>query len=128
MSKATYYKQLTLFTLIVAVILFLVQFKYDISQYIWLCLAYFFLLTVGVNFVLKSGLNKSNTTFITRTYSAIGIRFLFSLIPLILYFMLAVKVQLMFAIAYLFLYFFYTMFEIYCLVVNLRPDSKKDKA
>lgn len=125
MTKQAFYTRLTLFTLALAGILFLIQSKYDISQLIWGALAYFALLTMAVYVISQSGLKKDNKTFITRTYGAIGIRFLFSLFPLIIYFIFSPQKQLSFAFAYMFLYFFYTSFEIYCLVVNLRPDSNK---
>ncbi len=125
MKKQKFYSTLILFTIIIALILLIIQSKHDISQLIWVALLYFIFLTIVVYIVTQSGLKKDNKTFITRTYGAIGIRFLFSLFPLLIYFIFSTQKQLSFVLVYMFLYFFYTSFEIYCLVVNLRPDSKK---
>ncbi|OYU96875.1 MAG: hypothetical protein CFE21_00900 [Bacteroidetes bacterium B1(2017)] len=96
-----------------------------LSNLAWLALAYFLLLTLVTYKITYSALPKDNKTFIYRTYSAIGIRFVFSIFPLFIYLIFSPERQLAFAVVYLFLYFFYTAFEIYFLVVNLRPDLKK---
>jgi hypothetical protein len=92
---------------------------------IWLVLAYFFALSWITWKVTQSGLKRDNKTFLTRVYGGIGIRLLFSFFPVIIYMMFANEFSLVFITAYLLIYFFYTTFEIYMLVVNLRPDSDK---
>jgi hypothetical protein len=101
------------------------QHSLALSNLAWLALVYFLLLTLVTYSITQSGLPKDNKTFITRTYSAIGIRFVFSIFPLFIYLIFSPERQLTFAVVYLLLYFFYTAFEIYFLVVNLRPDLKK---
>ncbi len=96
-----------------------------VSNLAWVALAYFYLLTIVTYLITNSALPKDNKTFIYRTYGAIGIRFVFSIFPLFIYLIFSPERQLSFAVVYLFLYFFYTAFEIYFLVVNLRPDLKK---
>ncbi|MDZ4668102.1 MAG: hypothetical protein SGJ00_09470 [bacterium] len=96
-----------------------------LGNLVWVALLYFLLLTLVTYSITQSGLPKDNKTFITRTYSAIGIRFVFSIFPLFIYLIFSPERQLSFAVVYLLLYFFYTAFEIYYLVVNLRPDLKK---
>jgi len=61
----------------------------------------------------------------SRTYSSIGIRLVFSIFPLLIYLLFSPEHDFPLIIAYILLYFFFTSFEIYMLVVNLRPDSKK---
>ncbi len=101
------------------------QTSIQLSNLAWLALIYFLLLTLVTYKITQSGMPKDNKTFIIRTYSAIGIRFVFSIFPLFIYLIFSPERQLSFAVVYLFLYFFYTAFEIYFLVVNLRPDLKK---
>ncbi|MCF8254378.1 MAG: hypothetical protein K9H61_05420 [Bacteroidia bacterium] len=96
-----------------------------LTNLVWAALIYFILLTLVTFKITNSGLPKDNKTFFVRVYSAIGIRFVFSIFPLFIYLIFSPERQLSFAIVYLLLYFFYTAFEIYFLVVNLRPDLKK---
>jgi hypothetical protein len=117
--------RLLVFTLALAIPVFLVQQKYDISPVIWLALGYFALLTLVVYRIAVSGLKKDNKTFMVRVNGAIGIRFLFSVFPLAIYLFFSPRKEIPLLFCYLFLYFFYTAFEIYHLVVNLRPDSNK---
>jgi len=128
MNKLKFFPSLFILTGVLG--LFILGFQQLQSQIIlnnlvWLALVYFFLLTSATYKITNSGLPKDNKTFITRTYSAIGIRFIFSIFPLFIYLIFSPERQLSFAVVYLFLYFFYTAFEIYFLVVNLRPDLKK---
>ena len=101
------------------------QSSIKLSNLVWVALVYYLVLTLSTYKITQSGLPKDNKTFIIRTYSAIGIRFVFSIFPLFIYLIFSPERQLSFAVVYLFLYFFYTAFEIYFLVVNLRPDLKK---
>ena len=101
------------------------QTKIQLSNLVWIALAYYFFLTLVTYKIMNSGFPKDNKTFITRMYSAIGIRFVFSIFPLFIYLIFSPERELSFAVVYLLLYFFYTAFEIYFLVVNLRPDLKK---
>ncbi len=128
MKKNNFYSRLTLFTLFIAVILLIiqnVQQKFVIDYLTWGALIYFLLLTIVIYKISYSALSKKNEIFLGRIYSAIGLRFVFSIFPLIIYMIFVTERQIPFIIVYLLLYFFYTAFEIYFLVVNLRPDSKK---
>lgn len=128
MNKLKFFPSLFILTGVMA--LFILSFqhlqnKIELSNLVWPALIYFFLLTIATHKIANSGLPKDNKTFITRTYSAIGIRFIFSIFPLFIYLIFSPERQLSFAIVYLLMYLFYTAFEIYFLVVNLRPDLKK---
>jgi hypothetical protein len=101
------------------------QSSIELSNLVWVALVYYLVLTLSTYKITQSGLPKDNKTFIIRTYAAIGIRFVFSIFPLFIYLIFSPERQLSFAVVYLLLYFFYTAFEIYFLVVNLRPDLKK---
>jgi hypothetical protein len=128
MNKLQFFPSLVILTGVLA--LFILGFQHlqsqvFLSNLVWGALIYYFLLTAFTYKISYSGLPKDNNTFITRIYGAIGIRFLFSIFPLFIYLIFSPERQLSFAIVYLFLYFFYTAFEIYFLVVNLRPVQKK---
>ncbi|MFA6259886.1 MAG: hypothetical protein WC760_00320 [Bacteroidia bacterium] len=128
MKSNHFIRKLSLFTLALAFVLGIVQFfqsQYAIAGITWLALIYFYLLSFVTGSITQSGLKKSNKTFINRTYGAIGIRFVFSLFPLLIYLLFSPVHELQFIVVYILLYFFYTSFEIYLLVVNLRPDLKK---
>lgn len=128
MKKNNFYSRLILFSLFIAIVLFIIQSvqqKFVIDYLCWGALIYFFLLTIVIYKISYSALSKKNEIFLGRIYSAIGLRFVFSIFPLIIYMIFVTERQIPFIIVYLLLYFFYTAFEIYFLVVNLRPDSKK---
>ena len=101
------------------------QSKVFLANFIWIVLAYFIALTVIVYFISLSGLKKENKTFLTRTYGAMGLRFVFSFFPLLIYIIFTPKMQLAFVLAYMLIYLFFSVFEVLILTVNLRPDSEK---
>lgn len=128
MTARAFFIKLTLFTLIPTFLLLaakVVPSSISIPVLAWPSLVYFYLLSFVVGAITHSGLKKDNKTFLTRTYSAIGIRFVFSIFPVLIYLLFSPVRELTFIVIYILLYFFYTSFEIYILVVNLRPDLKK---
>lgn len=128
MQKSNFNKNLFLLTAICAVLILafqLLQNKLVLNSLVWIALIYFFSLTWITFKIANSALGKDNKTFITRIYSAIGIRFIFSIFPLLIYLLFYPVREMPFIISYLLLYFFYTAFEIYYLVVNLRPELKQ---
>ncbi len=123
-----YTKKFISFTLIIALAIGLlqnIQHAIQISNLIWAALLYYFLLSYITFRITSSTVDKNNKTFITRTYSAIGIRLIFSIFPLIIYLFFYTGFELTFVMAYFLLYLLFTSFEIYFLVITLRPDSKK---
>jgi len=123
-----YIKNLISLTLIIALIFFSaqnLQTKIHLSNLIWPALIYFLVLSYITFRITSSTVDKNNKTFITRTYSAIGIRLIFSIFPLIIYLFFYTGFELTFVLAYFLLYLLFTSFEIYFLVITLRPDSKK---
>jgi hypothetical protein len=128
MQKSNFHKNLFLLTAICGALILafqLFQNKWNLNSLVWVALIYFFSLTWVTFKISNSALGKDNKTFITRIYSAIGIRFIFSIFPLLIYLLFYPEREMPFIIAYLLLYFFYTAFEIYYLVVNLRPELKQ---
>src|SRR4051812_47525071 len=100
-------KRLSVLAFLVAGILFCIQHfqkKVVLGDMVWAALFYFFLLSVSTWAITRSGLSKNNKTFITRTYSAIGIRFIFSIFPLAIYLFFYPVLEIPFIIAYVLLY------------------------
>lgn len=121
-------KTLLLLALCCACLIGLVQLgqhAFVLGHLIWVALIYYVLLSYITFRITHSSVKKDNKTFVTRVYSAMGIRFLFSLFPLILYVLFSVSVSLPFVIAYLLFYLLFTSFEIYFVIITLRPDFKK---
>lgn len=121
-------KSLLIFSTLIASILLAtpkIYHQIHIELITWLSLIYYVLLSYITFRITHSAVAKDNKTFITRTYSAIGIRFIFTLFPLIIYLLFRPERSIIFVIIYLLLYLLFTSFEIYFLVVNLRPDFNK---
>ena len=128
MFSQSFYKIISLSSLVLAICIGGIDYfnsSFSNSLLIWPGLLYLYFLSCFIYYISHSGLKKDNKTFLTRIYSSIGIRFIFSLSPLLIYLFFMPSKDIYFIITYLFLYFFYTAFEIYFLVANLRPDSKK---
>jgi len=128
MTKKKFLLKLIIFTLIISVIVSvfqLVQFKIQLGNLIWPTLAYYALLSFLSYIISSSGIGKDNKTFLFRFYSSIMMRIIFSLFPLGIYLWISSDRNISFIISYILLYFVYTAFEIYFLVVTLRPDLKK---
>lgn len=128
MNYTLFISRLTRFSLVIAAfigIFQMVQSKIVLPNLIWLALLYYAIVSLATGLITLSGLSKNNKTFMSRTYSSIGIRLVFSLFPLLIYLLFSPQRDFPLIIAYILLYFFFTSFEIYMLVVNLRPDSKK---
>lgn len=120
--------RLVLFTAVIMVLMAIADGLWDklhFSMMSWMAPLYYLLLTAITGLITGSGLKKDNKSFMTRTYASIGLRLVFSVFPLFIYLFTVGADDLDFIILFILLYFFYTSFEIYSLVVNLRPDSKK---
>jgi hypothetical protein len=121
-------KALLLITICCACLIGLLQTaqqQFEVNNLVWVSLLYYVLLSYILFRITYSSITKDNKTFITRVYSAVGIRFIFSLSPLLIYLLFSPNKELSFIVSYLLLYLLFTSFEIYFLVVNLRPDFKK---
>ena len=128
MQQKSFSKSLVFFTVIVACFTGLMQnaqHKFVLNNLVWVALTYYFLLSLVTGIITQSGMKKDNKTFITRTYGAIGIRFIFSICPLLIYLLFSPGREMPFIVSYILMYFLFTSFEIYFLVITLRPDSKK---
>lgn len=121
-----YLISLTLFSLAVGAFIYFLGNKFMISNLIWFAWIYFIALSIVSHIIASSGIHRENKIFVKRMYGSIGIRFIFSIFPLIIYLLFSNIKDIPLVIAYVLLYFFYTFFEIYHLVVNLRPGLKRN--
>lgn len=128
MTTRQFYTKWLFLSAILALIAYLAQEKYAISFLIWAAFVYHALLALVTYYIANSGIKKDNKTFVTRIYGSIGIRFVFSIFPMLIYLLFSNVKEIPWVISYVLLYFFYTSFEIYCIVVNLRPDLKQNNS
>ena len=111
-----YYKKLITLTLVIAImfaVLQTIQNTIHLSFLIWPALIYFLILSYVTFRITSSTVDKNNKTFITRTYSAIGIRLIFSIFPLIIYLFFYTGFELSFVLAYFLLY----LLLVYCVLL-----------
>lgn len=123
-SVLRYTYALLTITGIATVILFIYNYfsPEALPGYTFIALLYYSLLSWITFRITHSAITKNNKIFFARVYSAIGIRFVFSLFPLVIYMFFIPAISIPFVITYLLFYLLFTSFEIYFLVVNLRPD------
>ncbi len=124
MSK--FYTQLLLITLVCGAILF----SSDITGFThigfigWIALVFFALLTtVLTNMSLKSAA-KSGSRFVTGVMGGVGLRMMFCVLFVVVYWVTAKERDTFFIIYFFILYLFFTVFEIKFLLHKLRTDKK----
>lgn len=96
---------------------------YQPGNFVWISLAFYFLLTLGLFSLSSMGLNRNNRTFSTAVFGSMTLRFIFCILFLVIYLIINKEKNISFIVTYLFLYLFYTIFEIFQLVRKLRPEK-----
>lgn len=96
---------------------------YNPGPFVWIALAFYFLLTLGLYSLSLMGLQRNNRTFSTAVFGSMTIRFIFCILFLVIYLIINKEKNIPFIITYLILYLFYTIFEIFQLVRKLRPEK-----
>lgn len=91
----------------------------------WFALLFFTLLTMALHAILSPVLKSDKKSFIPVFMGTQGIRMFFSLGFLILYLLFSDVKHIPFLFYFLLLYLFFTGFEIYLLLSNLRTDFTK---
>jgi hypothetical protein len=122
-----FYLNLIVFAFVLGILIYGVQHlqtSFYLNNWTYLVLVYLAILTAVNSWISFSGLKKDSRTFITRIYSSIGLRFVFGIGFLVIYLIINPQKDLPFILAFLILYFLFTVFEIYFLVATLRPNSK----
>ena len=115
----------TLLTLAFAILVMVLNNVYDqlFGPWTWGALAFFFLLTMFINWLSMKALNKSQKTFLNFVYGTTFIRFIFSIFFVVIYLIVNDLVEKPFIFSFVVFYLFYTTFEIYHLVTKLRTEK-----
>ncbi len=124
MSK--FYTQLILVVLICAGLLFISDLSgfTSIGLIGYAAVAFFALLTTLLaNLQLKAA-DKSGSRFITGVMGGVGLRMLFCVLFVVIYWVTAKERNTFFIIYFFILYLFFTVFEIKFLLHKLRTDKK----
>ena len=124
--KLKFISKLSVITAILAVLTFAFIYIAQPAEQWWYWGALIFYFAVGSIIGLRTQravLSESNSQFFTGVMGAIGIRMLLCIIFLAIYLMVSELKQKEFIVFYLFLYLFYTIFEISQLVSKLRPEK-----
>lgn len=97
--------------------------KESMSVWVWAAWGLFMGMNLLVNFLSKSALKGSQTSFINFVYGSTGLRFLFSIFFIVIY-LIVNDVMTKYDIgAFLFFYLLFTSFELFHLVTKLRTEK-----
>jgi 4-hydroxybenzoate polyprenyltransferase len=113
--------------LISAIVLLLLKQvpAYNPGTFIWTAVGFFYLLTFILYAMAMMGLKQSQKTFTVSVLGSMTLRFIFSVLFLVIYLIINPEKNKAFIISFLFLYLFYTIFEIFQLVRKLRPEKSR---
>lgn len=115
---------LTLAIAVGTIVLFYFANPQETSWY-WIALGFYAVMGVVIGRRSQSAVKSdSNSTFFTGVIGAIGLRLLLCVFFLAIYLIVSDLKSKTFIVYYLFLYLFYTIFEIYQLVSKLRPEKE----
>jgi 4-hydroxybenzoate polyprenyltransferase len=127
-DSVSFLLKLTGLTLILSGIIFVLLNNvtaYNPGSFIWIAVAFFYLLTLILYSMAMMGLKRSQKTFTVSVLGSMTLRFIFSVLFLVIYLIINPEKNKAFIISFLFLYLFYTIFEIFQLVRKLRPEKSR---
>lgn len=125
MTLGKFYLRLAAFSALMAVFIKSAQlYFYSVTNDIWLAYAFLVILTLAIYTLSARSLRMSIKNSMSIILGGMMFRMLITLFYIIIYWF-SVNKDFRFIGAFLCLYLFFTVFEIYHLVANLRPDSKK---
>lgn len=119
-----FFKKLNLFSLLLLFLLSGCNLLRAVPLLSYAGLLFFYLLTLFTFYITAYGLKRDNKTFIKTFYGSVALRFFLSIAFLVIYLIFSTNKDLFFVGSFALLYFLFTIFEIYSLMVNLRPDFK----
>jgi hypothetical protein len=121
-------KGLSLFSgiiiLLIAILIFLTDYQL-VHPFIWFILVFFIFITAVTFYVTWWGAREDQDNFQLYYFASMGFRLILSIGVVFGYVYLIREKQIQFVLNFFGLYFLYTAFEIYGLLTNLRPHSKK---
>lgn len=121
-------KSLSLFSGIVILLLWMLIYftGYRLAHpYVWFILTFFIFITAVTFYVTWWGAREDQDNFQLYYFASMGFRLILSIGVIFVYVYLATEGEVQFVLNFFVLYFVYTAFEIYSLLTNLRPHSKK---
>lgn len=121
-------KRLSTFSGIIILLIGLLVFfsEYQlVHPYVWGMLVFFVFITAITFYVTWWGAREDEDNFQLYYFASMGFRLILSLGVIFVYIYLVRERQIQFVLNFFVLYFLYTAFEIYSLLTNLRPHSKK---
>ncbi len=123
--KIGFYPGILLLTVAAALVCWLIEQVpgIDFGPAIWFAIPFYLVLTVFLYNFSKVDRNTHARLFVKKFYGSTAIRLSFSIFFLLIYLVFTSPLSKAFIIAYISLYFIYTLFEIYFLVTNLRAVS-----
>ncbi len=118
--------RLAAFSLLVAVLIqvLLMQTTLLIPA-IWGAFGFFVVLTLVLYYISIFSLKMSVKNSMSIIFGAMGFRLFASLIYIVAYTLYTGEKDIPFTISFMLLFLLFQVFEIYHIVANLRPDSKK---
>lgn len=118
--------RLSAYSLVIAIALKLVLMKTDwVNSDIWFAYAFFIVLTLVIYYLSNFSLKMSVKNSMSIIFGSMFFRLFSSLIYIILYLLYTGNKDIPFTVAFMILFLLFQVFEIYHIVANLRPDSKK---
>ena len=96
-----------------------------VHPYIWYMLLFFVFVTGFTFYITKKGYQEDENNFQLYYFGSMAFRVVMCLGVILLYVLFKEDRHLQFAFNFFALYFIFTGFEIYCILTNLRPISKK---
>lgn len=99
---------------------------YGQGNLIWFALGFYVLLSVVSFQYTLSAKHLENNRFVGRFLMTTGMRIILCAIFLAIYLIISVEREQSFVLTFMCLYLFYTIFEIYHLVIKLRPEKKSE--
>ena len=127
MKNVPYIIRLILFSACLALLVLAVEAKFPgiyIHKAIWGMFAFQFILTGLIHYMSVNALDKGNNAFNTAVMGSIGLKLFLSVAFIIFYLLYDRSNSIWFGINFILLYLFYTAFEIYSLLRNLRTLKK----
>ncbi len=127
-NSSSFALQITILLLLISggVLIGYQYFPNTINPQLWISVVFFFyVMHILLYFFTINAAKDNSSQFIRRFFGSLSIRLLFSIFFLLGYFIFTKKVEKMFVIYFISVYFIYLVFEIYFLLVNLRPVSNK---
>lgn len=96
-----------------------------VHPYAWYMLLFFVFVTGFTFYITKKGYQEDEENFQLYYFGSMAFRVVMCLAVILLYVLFTKERHLQFALNFFALYFIFTGFEIYCILTNLRPISKK---